>query len=114
MSTPRHCEVTGEPAATCECGGHDGEQDDDESFQGRRMMPPDTYAQVGYTHLRDGVPARTVEVTSSVNVDVDAEDHILGVETLGGADWRDALVTLAMSGRLAVPRRDRGSDDERS
>jgi len=72
-------------------------------------MPPDTLAGVGYTHLRKGAVARTVEVTGSIMVDVDAEDAILGVETLGGEDWRDGLATLAMSGRLTVPRRDPGS-----
>ena len=75
-------------------------------------MPPDTLAGVGYTHLREGAIARTVEVTGSIMVDVDAEDAILGVETLGGEDWRDALATLAMSGRLTVPRRDPGSTDD--
>ena len=72
-------------------------------------MPPDTLAGVGYTHLREGAVARTVEVTGSIMVDVDAEDAILGVETLGGEDWRDGLATLAMAGRLTVPRRDHGS-----
>jgi len=75
-------------------------------------MPPDTLAGVGYTHLREGAIARTVEVTGSIMIDVDAEDRILGVETLGGEDWRDALATLAMSGRLTVPRRDHGSTDD--
>jgi len=75
-------------------------------------MPPDTLAGVGYTHLRKGAVARTVEVTGSIMVDVDAEDAILGVETLGGEDWRDGLATLAMSGRLTVPRRDPGSTDD--
>ena len=76
------------------------------------MTPPDTLAGVGYTHLRKGAVARTVEVTGSIMVDVDAEDAILGVETLGGEDWRDGLATLAMSGRLTVPRRDPGSTDD--
>jgi len=75
-------------------------------------MPPDTLAGVGYTHLREGAVARTVEVTGSIMVDVDAEDRILGVETLGGEDWRDALATLAMSGRLAIPRLKHGSGDD--
>lgn len=58
-----------------------------------------------YASLHSGVIARTVEVSDSVMVDVDARDCVLGVETLGGEDWRDALVTLAMAGRLAVPKR---------
>jgi hypothetical protein len=73
--------------------------------------PPDALAGVGYTHLREGAVARTVEVTVSIMIDVDAEDRILGVETLDGEDWRDGLATLAMAGRLVIPRRDRGSDD---
>ena len=64
---------------------------------------------LSYTHLREGDVTRTAEVTDSAMVDLDAQDRILGVETLDGEDWRDVLVTLAMSGRLAVPR---GSDQE--
>ena len=76
------------------------------------MTQPDALAGVGYTNLRTGAVARTVEVTSSILVDVDAEDRILGVETLAGEDWQTALVTLAMTGRLTIPRRDHGSADD--
>jgi uncharacterized protein YuzE len=64
-----------------------------------------TQAAVGYAHLRKGSVARTVQVTDSLLVDLDERDRILGVETLNGEDWRDALVNLAMTGRLAVPDR---------
>ena len=74
-------------------------------------MPPDTLAGVGYTHLREGAVARTVEVTGSIMVDVDANDRILGVETLDGEDWQAALVTLAMTGRLAIPRKHKGGGE---
>lgn len=56
-----------------------------------------------YAHLRPGTIARTVEAGSvSVMADLDADGRILGVETLDGSDWTQALVTLAMQGRLAV------------
>ncbi len=58
-----------------------------------------------YVTLRKGTVARTVAVNDSINVDVDADDLILGVETLSGENWQDALVSLAMAGRLAIPRR---------
>ena len=64
-----------------------------------------TSSAVGYVHLREGDVARTVQVTDSLLVDLDGNDRILGVETLGGEDWREALVSLAMTGRLAVPDR---------
>lgn len=56
-----------------------------------------------YAHLRSGTVARTVEVSDDVMIDVDSEDRVLGIETLGGEDWRDALASLAMAGRLAIP-----------
>jgi uncharacterized protein YuzE len=62
--------------------------------------------EVAYARIREGVVARTVEVSDTVNVDVDDRDLILGVELLDGGDWRDALASLAMEGRLAVPRKD--------
>lgn len=46
--------------------------------------------------------ARTVEVSVSVMIDVDAEGHPVGVETLDGSDWTAALVTLAVQGRLRI------------
>jgi hypothetical protein len=59
-----------------------------------------------YARLREGRVARTVEVSDSVMVDVDDNDLILGVETLGGEDWHGALASLAMAGRLAIPKRE--------
>jgi uncharacterized protein YuzE len=64
-----------------------------------------TSSAVGYARLREGTVARTVQVTDSLLVDLDGNDRILGVETLSGEDWREALVNLAMTGRLAVPDR---------
>lgn len=64
-----------------------------------------TSSAVGYVHLREGCVARTVQVTESLLVDLDENDRVLGVETLSGEDWREALVNLAMTGRLAVPDR---------
>jgi len=58
-----------------------------------------------YARLREGTVARTVSVSEGINIDLDDRDRILGIETLGGEDWRDGLVTLAMAGRLAVPER---------
>lgn len=61
-------------------------------------------AGVGYTYLMpEGTPvARTVEVSDSVMVDVDAVGRVIGVEVLDGSDWTGALVTLAMSGKLRM------------
>lgn len=61
--------------------------------------------QAAYTNLRDGIVARTVVVAEDIMIDVDAKDHILGVETLSDVDWRDGLVILAMAGRLTIPKR---------
>jgi len=60
---------------------------------------------VSYTTLaREGIApgsvARTLEVGPSANVDVDADGRVLGVEIIGDGEWRDALVTLVMQGRL--------------
>ncbi len=62
--------------------------------------PPAAYAR-----LRQGHVARTVQVSGSLLADLDGDDRIIGIETLGGQDWAAALVTLAMAGRLAVPGR---------
>lgn len=55
-----------------------------------------------YTTLRPGSVARTVEVNDGLNVDVDSEGRVLGVEVIGEGDWRDALAFLAAQGRLRV------------
>jgi uncharacterized protein YuzE len=54
----------------------------------------------GYAYLREGTVARTLDVSDNVLVDVDDAGLVLGVETLDGSDWRDALVMLVMQGRL--------------
>lgn len=64
----------------------------------------DPVTGAAYTTLRKAKVARTVEVNVSVMIDVDADSLIIGVETLDSSDWRDALTTLAMRGRLAIPR----------
>lgn len=64
-----------------------------------------TSPPIAYARLREGTFGRTIEVGSSVMVDLDGDDRVLGIETLDGSDWRDALVKLAMDGRLTVPRR---------
>jgi uncharacterized protein YuzE len=56
-----------------------------------------------YAHLLpERKVARTIEVSDDVMVDVDAGGCPVGVETLDGSDWRDALVTLAMRGRVRI------------
>ena len=67
-------------------------------------MVSDPFA-ASYATLRHGTVARTVAVTDDMNVDVDADDLVLGVEVIGNEDWQAAFVNLAMSGRLAIPRR---------
>ena len=63
----------------------------------------DDQAGASYAYLRpDFEIARTIEVTSSVMVDVDAEGRLVGVETLDGSDWTGALATLAIQGRLRI------------
>lgn len=63
----------------------------------------DIRARASYAYLRpDGKVARTVEVSDSVMVDVDAEGRPVGVETLDGSDWTGALATLAIRGRLRI------------
>lgn len=54
-----------------------------------------------YAQLHDGTITSTVEVTDSAMVDIDAR-RVLGIETLDGGDWRNALAALAMTGRLAI------------
>ena len=57
-----------------------------------------------YVYLLPGrtAVARTIEVNDSVMVDVDAEGRPVGIETLGEAGWQDALMTLAMRGRVRI------------
>lgn len=62
----------------------------------------DPVAGASYTYLFDGEVARTIEVSDSMNVDVDTEGRPLGVEVIGDGDWTDGLVALAMTGRLRV------------
>jgi uncharacterized protein YuzE len=57
---------------------------------------------VGYAKLRDGNVARTVEVGDDFMIDLDADGRPLGVETIGDADWTQALVRLAMAGNIRV------------
>ncbi len=59
---------------------------------------------LSYTRLRKGEIARTIEAGDAAMADVDDQGRILGVETLDGQDWRNVLVTLAMTGRLTIPR----------
>ena len=68
-------------------------------------MDAASYACLREGGIPDGGVARTICVGDSIIVDLDAQDRVIGVETLGeGIDWRDGLVKLAMAGRLAVPR----------
>lgn len=63
----------------------------------------DDEARASYAYLHPGrTIARTVEVTGSVMVDVDAEGCLVGVETLDGSDWTAALAALAIRGRLRI------------
>jgi hypothetical protein len=66
--------------------------------------------QASYAYLfgdrADGCAARTVQVSGDMAVDLDTQNRVIGVETLGDdLDWTQALVKLAMAGRLAVPER---------
>lgn len=62
----------------------------------------DPQARASYACLFPGKIASTVEARSDINVDIGADRTILGVEVIGGADWTDGLVALAMTGRLRV------------
>lgn len=63
----------------------------------------DDQVNASYARLRpDGKVTRTVEVSDSVMVDVDADGRPVGVETLDGSDWTGALPTLAIRGRLRI------------
>jgi uncharacterized protein YuzE len=55
-----------------------------------------------YAKLREGKVARTFEVSDSEMIDVDSDGQVLGVEVIGGTDWEDVLVRLAMQGRLVL------------
>lgn len=62
----------------------------------------DPQAGASYAYLFPGKIASTVEARSDINVDINADRTILGVEVLGDADWTDGLAALAMAGRLRV------------
>lgn len=63
------------------------------------MTPP----QPSYVYLAPELTfARTIEVNDDVMIDIDTEGRIIGVETLDGSDWTDALITLVMNGRLRI------------
>lgn len=55
-----------------------------------------------YAYLRKGDVSATVPVSDDVMIDVDSTGAVLGVEVLDDSDWRDALVTLVMQGRLKI------------
>ena len=56
----------------------------------------------GYARLRDGDVARTVEVGDDFMIDLDSDGRPLGVETLGDADWTQAIIRLAMAGTIRI------------
>ena len=61
----------------------------------------------GYVTLAPGgIPAggvaRTVEAADDIDVDLDSEGRVLGVEIHADVDWRDGLAALAAAGQLAV------------
>lgn len=55
-----------------------------------------------YARLRSGDVAWTAEAGEDANVDVDSLGRPLGVEVIGDGDWRDALVQLALEGRVRI------------
>ena len=65
-------------------------------------MKCDPQAGASYAYLFKGDIASTVEAREDILVDIDADQTVLGVEVIGGADWTDGLVALAMAGRLRV------------
>lgn len=67
----------------------------------------DPQAGASYAYLFKGEIACTVEARDDINVDVDADRTVLGVEVIGSACWTDGLVALAMAGRLRVAPRER-------
>ena len=62
----------------------------------------DPEAGASYAYLFAGEIASTVEAREDINVDIDADRTVLGVEVIGDACWTDGLVALAMAGRLRV------------
>ena len=46
--------------------------------------------------------ARTIEVSESIMVDLDAEGRPVGIEWLVVSSWTNALVALAIRGKLVV------------
>jgi uncharacterized protein YuzE len=62
----------------------------------------DPEAGASYATLARGKIARTVEATESINVDVDVDGKVLGIEVIGEGNWVDGLAALAMTGRLRV------------
>ena len=61
-----------------------------------------SYATLAPGGIPDGGVARTIWVTESILVDVDADGKVLGVEVIGEGNWLDGLAALAMKGRLRV------------
>jgi len=61
-----------------------------------------SYATLAPGGIPPGGVARTVEVSDSINVDLDEDGTVLGVEVIGEGNWVDGLVALAMTGRLRV------------
>jgi uncharacterized protein YuzE len=61
-----------------------------------------TAVDASYTKLRDGEIRRTIAVRDDVMFDLDLNGRPVGVEVLGNADWRDALVALLMAGEVRL------------
>lgn len=73
----------------------------------RPSIKVDPEARASYVTLApggipDGGVASTVEVSDRYHVDLSADRTVLGVEVIGEGNWTDALVALAMQGRVRV------------
>lgn len=55
-----------------------------------------------YVKFSDREIARTIEVGDDFHIDLDWTGRPVGIETIGEADWRDAVIRLVMAGEVRL------------
>jgi uncharacterized protein YuzE len=56
----------------------------------------------GYVRFSDREIVRTVEVGDDFHIDLDWTGCPVGIETLGDANWQDAIIRLLMAGEVRL------------
>jgi uncharacterized protein YuzE len=55
-----------------------------------------------YTHLRTGPVAAQRQVGPGIIVDVDDDDYVIGIETIGDVPFESAMMQVALAARVTA------------